>query len=234
MIDTEQDSAVITPHEVIGFLPVTDEKYPLLLKKRLGDKAPDLWYLGNLDLLSDLNNAVTLTGARASTGYGEHVAMDFAAGLVSRGYTTITGGAYGIDGMATRATLACGGNTIVVAAGGLDSAYPSGHSELFRRVAQQGLLLSEAPPKTVPTRERFLKRSKLMANLSVAVVVIEAGYRSGSINVAKHALKKRRAKVGAVPGPITSGTSAGTHELIKRGANLITSVADVIEMLGRE
>jgi DNA processing protein len=233
MIDTEQDS-VVSDVQNIGFLPVTDKRYPALLKKRLGDKAPDLWYLGNLDLLSDLANAVTLTGARASTGYGEHVAMDFAAGLVSRGYTTITGGAYGIDGMATRATLACGGNTIVVAAGGLDTAYPAGHNELFRRVAQQGLLLSEAPPKTVPTRERFLKRSKLMANLSVAVVVIEAGYRSGSINIAKHALKKRRAKVGAVPGPITSGTSAGTHELIKRGANLITSVADIIEMLGRD
>jgi len=97
-----------------------------------------------------------------------------------------------------------------------------------------GLLLSESPPKTAPTRERFLKRSKLMANLSVAVVVVEAGYRSGSVNVANHALKKRRAKVGAVPGPITSGTSAGTHALIRRGANLITSVADVIEMLGRE
>jgi len=233
MIDTEQDS-VVTDAQNIGFLPVTDERYPALLKKRLGDKAPDLWYLGNLDLLSDLSNAVTLTGARASTGYGEHIAMDFAAGLVSRGYTTITGGAYGIDGMATRATLACGGNTIVVAAGGLDTAYPSGHSELFRRVAMTGLLLSESPPKTAPTRERFLKRSKLMANLSVAVVVVEAGYRSGSINIAKHALKKRRAKVGAVPGPVTSGTSAGTHELIKRGANLITSVADVIEMLGRE
>jgi len=233
MIDTEQDS-VVTDAQNIGFLPVTDERYPALLKKRLGDKAPDLWYLGNLDLLSDLNNAVTLTGARASTGYGEHVAMDFAAGLVSRGYTTITGGAYGIDGMATRATLACGGNTIVVAAGGLDTAYPSGHSELFRRVAVHGLLLSESPPKTAPTRERFLKRSKLMANLSVAVVVVEAGYRSGSINIAKHALKKRRAKVGAVPGPVTSGTSAGTHELIRRGANLITSVADIIEMLGRD
>jgi DNA processing protein len=73
-----------------------------------------------------------------------------------------------------------------------------------------------------------------MANLSVAVVVVEAGYRSGSVNVAKHALKKRRARVGAVPGPITSGTSAGTHALIRRGANLITSVADIIEMLGRE
>ena len=233
MIDTEQDS-VVSDVQNIGFLPVTDERYPALLKKRLGDKAPDLWYLGNIELLSDLSNAVTLTGARASTGYGEHVAMDFAAGLVSRGYTTITGGAYGIDGMATRATLACGGNTIVVAAGGLDTAYPSGHSELFRRVALHGLLLSEAPPKTAPTRERFLKRSKLMANLSVAVVVVEAGYRSGSVNVAKHALKKRRARVGAVPGPITSGTSAGTHALIRRGANLITSVADIIEMLGRE
>jgi len=233
MIDTEQDS-VVTDAQNIGFLPVTDERYPALLKKRLGEKAPDLWYLGNLDLLSDLNNAVTLTGARASTGYGEHVSMDFAAGLVSRGYTIISGGSYGNDGMATRATLACGGNAIVVAPSGLDTAYPSGHTELFRRVAMSGLLLSQYPPKTAPTRERFLERSKLMANLSVAVVVVEAGYRSGSINVAKHALKKRRAKVGAVPGPITSGASAGTHELIKRGANLITSVADILAMLGRD
>jgi DNA processing protein len=233
MIDTEQDS-VVTDVQNIGFLPVTDERYPALLKKRLGEKAPDLWYLGNLDLLSDLNNAVTLTGARASTGYGEHVAMDFAAGFVSRGYTVITGGGYGIEGMGTRATLACGGNAIVVNPAGLDNHYPTGHDELFRRVANSGLLLSLYAPNTgAPNRKALEKSGRLLAKLSAGLVVIESGYRGRSFDTADYALRHRM-NVCAVPGPITSGTSAGTHTLITLGATLVTSVADVVDTLDKK
>ena len=216
----------------IGHLAPSDEQYPELLRKRYGKKAPELWYRGNLDLLDTLDTAISVTGSRASTGYGEHVAMDFAAGFVSRGHTVITGGAYGIEGMATRATLACGGNAIVVNPGGLDHAYPTGHDELFRRVAMSGLLLSRYAPGTTPTRETLMKSGRFLANLSAGLVVVESGYRGRAFDSADYALRHRM-NVCAVPGPITSGTSAGSHKLITLGATLVTSVAEVMDTLDK-
>lgn len=216
----------------IGHLAPSDEQYPDLLRQRYGSKAPELWYKGDITLLSDPDHAVSVIGSRASTGYGEHVAMDFAAGFVSRGYTVITGGAYGIEGMATRATLACGGNAIVVNPGGLDTHYPTGHDELFRRVAKSGLVISMFATGTTPTRETMKKSGRLLANLSAGLVVVESGYRGRSFDTADWALRHRR-NVCAVPGPITSGTSAGSHKLITLGATLVTSVADVMDTLGK-
>ena len=113
----------------------------------LRDHAPHaLWVRGSVDALPTTDRAVAIVGARASTGYGEHVAMDFAAGFTTRGYTVVSGGAYGIDGMAHRATLACGGSTVAVLAGGVDQLYPSGHEELLRRIMAAGVVLSEVSP----------------------------------------------------------------------------------------
>lgn len=213
-------------------LSPNDEKYPSILRERYGSKAPELWYKGNIDLLDTLDTAVSMTGSRASTGYGEHVAMDFAAGLVSRGHTVVSGSGYGIEGMAVRATLACGGNAIVVAPGGLDTAYPSGHDELLRRVAMSGLVLSRFAPGTVPSREHFIKSGRLLARLSAGLVVIETGFAGRAFQTADYALRHRM-NVCAVPGPITSGTSAGSHRLLQLGATLVTSVADVVDTLGK-
>lgn len=200
----------------------------------LGDHGPRvLWCRGDIEALPHSRNAVAIVGARASTGYGEHVAMDFAAGLTSRGYTVVSGGAYGIDGMAHRATLACGGVTVAVLAGGIDQLYPAGHDELLRRIIAAGVVVSEVSPGGAPTRWRFLQRNRLIAAMAGATVVIEAGYRSGSLNTATHARDLDR-PLGVVPGPVTSGASAGCHRLLRTNpaATLVTSVAEVTELFG--
>jgi DNA processing protein len=158
--------------------------------------------------------------------------MDFAAGFVSRGYTVVSGGAYGIDGMAHRATLACGGRTIAVMAGGIDNLYPSGHDELLRRIMAEGAVISEVAPGGAPTRWRFLQRNRVIAAIAGGTVVVEAGYRSGSLNTATHARDLDR-PLGVVPGPITSGQSAGCHRLLRSNpaAQLVTSVADMVELM---
>ena len=200
----------------------------------LGDHGPRvLWVRGDVDALPRRDNAIAIVGARASTGYGEHVAMDFAAGLTSRGYTIVSGGAYGIDGMAHRATLACGGRTVAVLAGGIDQLYPAGHDELLRRIITSGAVNSEVSPGGGPTRWRFLLRNRLIAAIAGATVVIEAGYRSGSLNTATHARDLDR-PIGVVPGPVTSGASAGCHRLLRTNpaTTLVTTVADVAELMG--
>lgn len=160
----------------------------------------------------DRSVSLSRTGVRAATSYGEHVAEELASDIADAERTVVAGGAYGIEGAAHRATLASGGDTIVVMANGVDRPYPMGHRELFARVADLGLMVSEVPPGAVPTRHRFLTRARLMAALSATTVVVEAGARSSSMTVARHAHELGRT-VGAVPGPVTSVTSAGPHQL---------------------
>ena len=210
----------------------TDPQWPGGLAD-LGDNGPRvLWVRGQSDAIPQTSSSVAIVGARASTGYGEHVAMDFAAGFVSRDYAVVSGGAYGIDGMAHRATLACGGTTIAVMAGGLDNLYPSGHEELLKRIMTTGAVVSEVPPGGAPTRWRFLQRNRLIAAIAGGTVVVEAGYRSGSLNTATHARDLDR-PLGVVPGPITSGQSAGCHRLLRTNpaAYLVTSVAEMVDLM---
>ncbi|MDO9591444.1 MAG: DNA-processing protein DprA, partial [Microcella sp.] len=195
----------------------------------LGDSPPVLlWARGDLELLR--RPGVAIVGARAATGYGEHVAMELAAALCARDVVVVSGGAYGIDGMAHRAALASGGATVAVLAGGIDRLYPSGHEALLTRVAEHGLLLSEVACGTAPTKWRFLQRNRLIAALSAATVVVEAGRRSGSLNTAGHALTMGR-PVGIVPGPITSAASAGCHATLRNEpVTCVTSVAEVMQL----
>jgi DNA processing protein len=188
-----------------------------------------LWVRGDPGLLRRLS--VAIVGARAATGYGEHVAMELAAGAVSRDVVVISGGAYGIDGMAHRAAIASGGDTIAVLAGGVDRLYPAGHEALLSRIAHQGTLVAEVPCGAAPTRWRFLQRNRLIAALGAATIVVEAGRRSGSLSTARDALTLGR-PVGAVPGPVTSATSAGCHSLIRGGlATCVTTAHDVMELV---
>jgi len=199
----------------------------------LGDGAPlAIWIRGDPETLRAVNRSIALVGARASTGYGEHVAMESAAGLADRGFAVVSGGAYGIDGAAHRATLASDQTTIAFLAGGVDRLYPSGHSDLLTRIAQTGLLIGELPCGSSPTKWRFLQRNRLIAAASRATVVIEAGRRSGSLNTAGHAATIGR-PLGAVPGPVTSPASAGCHRLIQEfGAACVTSAAEMAELAG--
>lgn len=193
----------------------------------LGDAAPlALFARGNPDLLTAPSVTATV-GARAATEYGTHVATELAADLATRGDAILAGGAYGIDAAAHRASLAAGGQTIALLAGGVDRPYPSGNTGLFERIVQAGgLLVSETVPTAPPTRWRFLRRSRLIATLAHRVVIVEAGARSGTRHVAIQATELRR-PLGAVPGPITSPTSAGCHELLRGGAVPVTSADDV-------
>lgn len=214
----------------VRLLLPTDREWPQMLGD-LGAHAPRaLWYRGDPSAL--VEDGVAIVGARASSSYGEHVAGEFAGELAAEGFVVVSGGAYGIDGIAHRAALRAGGRTVALLAGGVDRPYPSGHAQLFERVVASGALVSEVPCRTAPTRWRFLARNRLISALARATVVVEAGSRSGTLNTAGHAAELGR-PLGAVPGPITSTTSAGCHRLLRDyDARCITSVADVRELLG--
>jgi len=218
----------------IGTLVPGDIEWPSALDD-LGDRRPYvLWTRGTTSFLTrPLDDLVTITGARASTSYGEHVAGQLASDLASAERIIVAGGAYGIEGAAHRAALASGGDTIAVVANGVDRPYPMGHRELLERVADLGLMVSEVPPGAVPTRHRFIARTRLMAALSAAAVVVEAGARSGSMKVAQFAHDLGR-NVRAVPGPVTSATSVGPHRLVREGnATLVTCAEDVLDQSDR-
>jgi DNA processing protein len=190
-----------------------------------------LWALGPERLDAVTERAAAVVGTRAATVYGERVAGDLAAGLAEHDVAVISGGAYGIDGAAHRAALDCDGITVAVLAGGLDIPYPAGHSALLHRIGQHGLLFTEYPPGVRPARHRFLTRNRLVAGVAGAAVVVEAGLRSGAANTAAWARALGRV-VAAVPGPVTSSTSAGCHALLRNGAELVTRADDVVELVG--
>jgi DNA processing protein len=208
-----------------------DSEWPTQLDD-LGDTRPLLlWVRGTVDLRYSCMNAVSVVGARAASGYGQHVALQMGAALAERGLTVVSGGAFGIDASAHRGAIAADGLTVAVLAGGLSHGYPRSHAGLFAAVAAQGILVSECPPEQAPTRPGFLIRNRLIAALSRGTVVVEAALRSGALNTARHARELCR-PVMAVPGPVTSDQSAGCHELIREyGAMCVTGAKDVVAHL---
>ena len=202
----------------------------------LGDLAAHspiaLWWRGVPAALLALPHSIALVGSRAATQYGEHVAMEAAAGLCDRGFAIVSGAAYGIDGMAHRAALASDGVTVAFLAGGVDRFYPTGHDALLARIVEVGAVISELPCGASPTKWRFLQRNRLIAATSAATVVLEAGWRSGSLNTAGHAAALGR-PLGAVPGPVNSPASAGCHRLIREyDAMCVTNPAEMAELAG--
>ncbi|KZS70006.1 DNA processing protein DprA [Mycobacterium kansasii] len=218
-----------------------DDEWPVLAFAAFGGSAARakpysgapmvLWARGPARLDEVVPRAAAIVGTRAATAYGEHIAADLAAGLAERDVAVISGGAYGIDGAAHRAALNCDGTTVAVLAGGIDVPYPAGHSSLLHRIGEHGLLITEYPPGVRPARYRFPTRNRLVAAVAGAAVVVEAGLRSGAANTAAWARALGRA-VGAVPGPVTSSASAGCHVLLRDGAELITRVDDIVELVG--
>ncbi|MCS5733024.1 DNA-processing protein DprA [Herbiconiux daphne] len=198
----------------------------------LGEHAPlALWVRGDVRRLNHPGGSVAIVGSRDATNYGEHVAMDLASGLCDRGFAVVSGAAYGIDGMAHRAAIASRGTTIAYLAGGVDRLYPAAHHDLLLRIEAVGAIASEVACGAAPTKWRFLQRNRLIAAASHATVVVEAGRRSGSLNTAGHAAAMGR-PLGAVPGPVTSVTSAGCHRLMREfDAVCVTSAAEVVELV---
>ncbi len=215
-----------------------DDEWPVLAFAAFDGARPKntkpmvLWAAGPARLDEVAQRAAALVGTRAATAYGEHVTAELAGGLAQHDVAVVSGGAYGIDGAAHRAALAVDGVTVAVLAGGLDIPYPAGHSALLHRIGQHGLVCTEYPPGVRPARFRFLTRNRLVAALSGAAVVVEAGLRSGAANTAAWARSLGRV-VAAVPGPVTSSASAGCHVLLRNGAHLVTRCEDIVELVGR-
>ncbi|MFE9293667.1 DNA-processing protein DprA [Streptomyces niveus] len=226
----ERDLAAIA---AVGgrFVCPGDQEWPTQLDD-LGTSRPiGLWVRGRPDLRLWALRSVAVVGARACTPYGAHMAGSIASGLAERGWVVTSGAAYGVDGAAHRGALASDGATVAVLACGVDVVYPPGHAELVRRIAEQGLVVGELAPGDHPTRSRFILRNRVIAALTRGTVVVEAEYRSGSLVTARSAQRLGRFTMG-VPGPATSGLSAGVHELLRGEGVLVTDAAEVVELVG--
>lgn len=211
-----------------------DAEWPRSLDA-LGVRRPlCLWVRGSASLAEAARTSVAVVGARACTAYGEHLATSLGSELGGRGWTVVSGGAFGIDAAAHRGTLRTNGTTVAVLACGVDLAYPRAHDTLLQAVTADGLVVSEYALGTSVTRGRFLERNRLLAALTLGTVLVEAGIRSGARSTVKHARLLNR-PVLVVPGPVTSPASAGCHEELRHNAldtHLVTDADDVIEVLG--
>ena len=199
--------------------------YPAALAA-LDSAPPILTYRGDLAL--GARPAVAIVGARNASAAAVKLARQFAGELAEAGFVVVSGLARGIDGAAHQASL--GGGTIGVIASGIDIAYPPEHADLQEAIASQGLLLAEQPPGTDPLARHFPARNRIIAGLAVGTLVIEAAPKSGSLITARLAGEAGR-EVMAVPGSPLEARSQGCNQLIREGAVLVQSAADVIELV---
>jgi DNA processing protein len=210
------------------FLTPEDPRWPLAVNQ-LPSPPIGLLVKGNASILN--NKSFSIVGTRNPTPYGIRIAGDFAAGFVDREWDIVSGGAYGIDSSAHRGALVAEGRTIAVIASGIDLQYPSGNTRLFEEICENGAIVTEVMPGVPALPHRFLTRNRIIAALSQATLVVEAAFRSGSLRTARDAAELMR-PVMAIPGPINSPSSEGCHRLIgERAAELVTSVADAIELI---
>ena len=203
-----------------------DPRYPARLSELV--PAPALWVRG--ELTDDDALAVAIVGARRATPYGLEVAARLARDLAARGVTIVSGFARGIDSAAHRAALEAGGRTLAVLGCGIDVVYPAENARLADAVAARGALVTQFPPGTAPLPYHFPTRNRTLAALVLGVVVVEAAERSGSLSTAGFAADLGR-EVFAVPGKITSPTSAGAHRLLRDGARLVEDWTDIVQEL---
>lgn len=202
--------------------------YPAALRE-IDSAPPVLWVRGDPAWLS--RNPVAVIGARNASSLGLRMARGMAAGLGEAGHTVVAGLARGIDTAAHNAALPTG--TVAVMAGGVDVIYPAENVVLAAQIAEKGVLVSEQPPGTEPQARHFPTRNRIVSGLSLAVVVIEAAHRSGTLITAKNALDQGR-EVMAVPGHPMDARAGGCNQLIRDGAILVRNSADVCTALGRE
>lgn len=190
-----------------------------------------LWIRGKGNLAQLCEKSVAIVGARDCTTYGAESASELAADCTDAGFTIVSGAAFGVDGCAHRGALLMNKPTVAVLACGADVDYPAGHGALIAEIAKTGLVVSEQTPGAHPLKGRFLSRNRIIAALSQGTVVIEAAVRSGSLNTLNWADQLGRTTM-ALPGPVTSRQSSGTHEAIRTGkAVLVTNGKNIVEEL---
>jgi DNA processing protein len=189
-----------------------------------------LWVRGQRPLAEVVDRSVAVVGARAATSYGLYVTATLAHALARQGWSVVSGGAYGIDASAHRGALGAGGMTVAVMACGVDKPYPVSHINLFERIAEAGLVISEWPPGSAPFRHRFLIRNRVIAALTRGTVLVEASSMSSARQTLGRALQLGRIAM-VMPGPVTSVMSAGCHEALRehQGYRLVTCGAEVVE-----
>jgi DNA processing protein len=226
----ERADALLTRAERSGIHAISrlDSRYPGELA-HIPDAPAVLWASGALETLQ--RRAVAIVGSRAATPGGLEIAGQLAFDLARAGVVVVSGLARGCDGAAHRGALQAGGRTLAVVGCGVDVIYPREHRELHARIAASGLVAGEQPPGTPPRRHHFPLRNRLISALSRAVVVVEASERSGSLITAACALEQGR-EVMAVPGSVAGGRYGGSHALLRDGARLVQSAADILDELG--
>ena len=225
--DVEAELELAEKHNVF-IINWDDERYPQALK-RIYDPPPVLYVKGTLTRQDNL--AIAIVGARRCSTYGSEQASRFGYMLASAGFTIISGLARGIDTAAHRGALSANARTIAVHGCGLANIFPPENEKLSELITKSGACVSELPMGYEPLSENFPARNRIIAGLSMGVIVIEASARSGALITAKIAMEQNR-EVMAIPGKIDSPISTGTHRLIKDGASLIENVEDVMETLG--
>ena len=211
--------------EAIGW---SDPRYPRQLAA-LDDRPAVVWLKGDPAMLS--RPAVAIVGSRAASSYAVTVAERLASDVSGFGVAVVSGCARGVDAAAHRGALGGAGATIAVLGSGVDVVYPAEHAGLASSIAETGAVVSELPPGAPPRRHHFPRRNRLISGLARAVVVVEAGARSGSLITARCAAEQGR-EVMAVPGNVLSGRSAGGHALIRDGAAIVETAEDILEGMG--
>jgi DNA processing protein len=206
---------------------LADPEYPSLLKE-IVDPPPALFFRGDLALAQ--KPSVAMVGSRRASPYAINAAEHLARQLVSAGIVVVSGLARGVDSASHAAALDAGGSTIAVLGTGIDIVYPRSNRRLFRTIEERGLILSEFPPGTPPLPMNFPIRNRVISGISLGTVIVEATSRSGSLITARTAAEQNR-EVCAVPGPIFSAGSEGTHRLIQYGAKLVHDANDILEEL---
>jgi DNA processing protein len=206
-----------------------EPEYPAGLLE-LSDAPPALWSRGDRAVLG-VQPAVALVGTRAASPYGLRCARALATALARVGAIVVSGMARGVDGAAHEAALDAGAPSVAVLGTGADVAYPAAHRALHARLGAVGVVLSESWPGAAATPGAFPRRNRLIAALAQVTVVVEAGVKSGALITAAHALDLGRS-VGAVPGPIDSACAAGCNALLRDGAHVLATAADVLTLAG--
>lgn len=213
----------------IEILPIDDQRYPTLLRETHSPPIV-LFVRGNLEALHA--KLLTVVGTRTPSAYGLHATHAITKPMAAEGVTVVSGLAFGIDAAAHEAALAAKGETIAVLGSGVDRITPVSNLDLGERILKSGgAIISEYPLGTEPQRHHFPQRNRIIAGLSRATVIVEAGRRSGALLTARFALEENR-ELFAVPGPINAETSAGPNNLLKLGASPVTSADDLREALG--
>ena len=211
----------------LRIITLEDKDYPENLKNIPG--APIVLYVKG-ELKQEDNLAIGIVGSRRASFYGLTNAQKFAYDLSEKGFTIVSGMARGVDTYAHKGALKAGGRTIAVMGSGFNYIYPEENKKLFEEISQSGTVISEFSFKTIPFKQNFPRRNRIISGLSLGVLVVEAARNSGALITADFALEQGR-EVFALPGKVDSGNSFGTNELIKQGAKLVTCIDDILAEL---